>query len=124
MYSAVFVDKVDMLRCLGDWLKFLSAHDALILLRNCYALPKLMYVLRTAPCFESSTMESYRTCSKNSPTLNFVRRRSFVQVDSNYDEFPISLNPVIRLQCSSGEKFCLIVLSCFMNMKDMCENLQ
>ena len=60
--SAVLADKVEALRCLGDRLKFLSAHDALILLRNCFALPKLMYVLHTAPCFQSSTLESYDDC--------------------------------------------------------------
>ena len=60
--SAVLADKVEALRRLGDRLKFLSAHDALILLRNCFALPKLMYVLRSAPCFQSSTLESYDDC--------------------------------------------------------------
>jgi len=57
--SAVLADKLEALRRLGDWLSFLSAHDALILLLNCFALPKLMHVLRTAPCFLSSILESY-----------------------------------------------------------------
>ena len=57
--SAMLADKVESLRRLGDHLQLLSAHDALILLRNCFALPKLLYVLRTAPCFRSTTLETY-----------------------------------------------------------------
>ena len=60
--SAVLADKVESLRRLGDRLQLLSTHDALILLRNCFALPKLLYVLRTAPCFRSSTLETYDDC--------------------------------------------------------------
>ena len=54
--STVLSEKVEALRRLGERLKLLSAHDALILLRNCFALPKLQYTLRTAPCFRSSTL--------------------------------------------------------------------
>ena len=60
--SAMLADKVESLRRLGDRLQLLSAHDALILLRNCFALPKLLYVLRTAPCFRSTTLETYDDC--------------------------------------------------------------
>ena len=51
-------------RRLGDCLQLLSAHDALILLRNCFALPRLLYsyVLHTAPCFRSATLETYDNC--------------------------------------------------------------
>ena len=58
LISVVLADKVERL---GDCLQLLSAH-ALILLRNCFALPKLLYVLRTAPCFRSSTLETYDDC--------------------------------------------------------------
>ena len=37
---------------MGDRLKEVDAHDALFLLKNCFAIPKLMYVLRTAPTFK------------------------------------------------------------------------
>jgi hypothetical protein len=43
--------KPDTLRTLTDRLKLLHEHDALYLLKNCMAIPKLMYFLRTAPCF-------------------------------------------------------------------------
>ena len=39
----------------------------------------------------------YRTHSKNLSTFKFVSRKSFVQMDANCDEFPVSLIPVIRL---------------------------
>ena len=63
--SAVLADKVEALRSLGERLKFLSAHDALVLLRNWFALPKLLYVLRTAPCFRSATLQTYDDCLRN-----------------------------------------------------------
>lgn len=37
----------------------MTAHDALVLLCNCSALPKLMHILRTAPCFHSSALQIY-----------------------------------------------------------------
>ena len=43
--------KLDTLKTLTDHLKLLHEHDALYLLKNCMAIPKLMYFLRTAPCF-------------------------------------------------------------------------
>ena len=40
--------KLDTLRTLTDRLKLLHEHDALYLLKNCMAIPKFMYFLRTA----------------------------------------------------------------------------
>ena len=36
-----------------------DAHDALFLLRKCFAIPKLTYVLRTSACFQSPHLKSY-----------------------------------------------------------------
>ena len=50
--SAVLSSKVEALRRLGERLKLLSAHDALLLLRNCFALPHTLQVswnLRDCP---------------------------------------------------------------------------
>ena len=41
------------MKCLQDRLKILTTHDAFFLLRNCFAIPKLLYILRTSPCFDS-----------------------------------------------------------------------
>ena len=46
--------KTDSLRILGDRLGNLQAHDAFCLLRNAFSLPKLMYILRSSPCFTLS----------------------------------------------------------------------
>ena len=43
--------KLDSLKTLTDRLKLLNEHDALYLLKNCMAIPKLLYFLRTALCF-------------------------------------------------------------------------
>ena len=43
--------KLDSLKTLTERLKQLHEHDALYLLKNCMAIPKLLYFLRTAPCF-------------------------------------------------------------------------
>ena len=60
--SAAIGEKVEALRRLGERLKLLSTHDALVLLRNCFALPKLLYTLRTSPCFRSTTLPTYDDC--------------------------------------------------------------
>jgi len=49
--SDVLRSKTNMLKKMGDRLKKLSAHDAILLLKRSFALPKLLYNLRTSPCF-------------------------------------------------------------------------
>ena len=39
---------------MAERLKSLSAHDALFLLRQCFAIPKVMYFLRTSTAFRNS----------------------------------------------------------------------
>ena len=51
--SAALSEKVEDMRRLGEQLKLLSAHDTLFLQRSCFTLSKLLYVLRTAPCFKT-----------------------------------------------------------------------
>ena len=48
-----FEEKIDMLEQMGSRLHALSSHDALLLLRHSFAIPKVLYILRTAPCFLS-----------------------------------------------------------------------
>jgi hypothetical protein len=47
-------DRLASLELAVPRLKKLSSHEALFLLRNSLAMPKLQYLLRTAPCFLSS----------------------------------------------------------------------
>ncbi len=44
---------------MGSRFQHISAHDALTLLRHSFSIPKLRYLLRTAPCFLSSLLEDY-----------------------------------------------------------------
>ena len=51
--------KIDEFQRLANRLKQLSAHDAFFLLKNCFSLPKLQYILRCAPCYRSQLLQRY-----------------------------------------------------------------
>ena len=57
--SATITAKTAMLKCLGERLKYLQSHDAYLLLRHSLAIPKLLYCLRTSPCFISPCLQLY-----------------------------------------------------------------
>ena len=44
-------EHIEKFRHLTKQLEQLSAHDAFFLLKNCLAMPKLLFTLRTSPCF-------------------------------------------------------------------------
>ena len=44
---------------MGERLGLLCSHDALILLQHCFSLPKVLYTLRTAPCFLACHLQSF-----------------------------------------------------------------
>ena len=48
-----------MLKRMGERLRCLIAQDALLLLKHSFALPKLLYNLRTVPCFLSPVLQEY-----------------------------------------------------------------
>ena len=55
-----FQPKIDALSRLTIRLNSLRAHDALYLLRNCIAIPKLLYLLRTSPTWKrNEDLESF-----------------------------------------------------------------
>ena len=57
--SSVIDEKVRLLRIMGERLTSF-AHDAILLLHHSFAIPKLLYTLRTSPCFLSpSSVKSY-----------------------------------------------------------------
>uniref|UniRef100_A0A1X7TVW8 Reverse transcriptase domain-containing protein n=1 Tax=Amphimedon queenslandica TaxID=400682 RepID=A0A1X7TVW8_AMPQE len=57
--SAALRAKVASLSVMGERLRSFSAHDSILLLRYSFAIPKLLYLLQTAPCFLSSTIREY-----------------------------------------------------------------
>ena len=61
----VIRDKTESLRTMGDRLSYLHAQDALLLLRHSFAIPKLLYTLRTAPCFLSHELSIYDNILKS-----------------------------------------------------------
>jgi len=57
--DTVLTTKLQELRRLSSRLSLLNAHDALFMLKNCFAIPKLTYTLRSAPCYESRLLLEY-----------------------------------------------------------------
>ena len=57
--SRAIAEKIDALKRVGEKFEVLSAHDALFLFRNSFAIPKLQYLLCTAPCFKSEMLMEY-----------------------------------------------------------------
>ena len=84
-------EKVEALERLGERLKRLTAHDALLLLRNCFALPKLMYILRTVPCFRLPALQSYDDCLREK--LSHVTNNNLERGDSVWEQatLPVGL---------------------------------
>ena len=70
VYSTECVDdiiqnKVEVLQLMGSRLGLLTSHDALLLLRHSFAIPKVLYILRTSPCFLSDRLESFDDVLRN-----------------------------------------------------------
>ena len=57
--STLIEGKILVLKRMGERLKHLPSHDALLLLRHSLAIPKLLYSLRSAPCFLSPCLKTY-----------------------------------------------------------------
>jgi hypothetical protein len=50
---------------LAERLSSLNAHDALFLLKNCLSTPKLLYIMRISPCYNSSVLTKYDNIIRN-----------------------------------------------------------
>ena len=57
--DGAIMEKVAALKRIGEKFVALTAHDAFLLLRHSFALPKLQYLLRTAPCYKSEKLAEY-----------------------------------------------------------------
>ena len=55
----VLQGKIDDLERAIQRLALLQAHDAFCLLKNSIAMPKLLYVLRTSPCFDNILLDIF-----------------------------------------------------------------
>ena len=63
--NQVLSTKKASLERLGERLRLLHSHDGLCLLKNALALPKVLYVLRTAPCFDSPILPELDSLQKS-----------------------------------------------------------
>ena len=57
--SKAIDEKVCFLVVMGNRLQHLEAHDAILRLWHSFAIPNLLYTLRTSPCFFASNLELY-----------------------------------------------------------------
>ena len=57
--DAAITSRVEALKFMGHRLTNFWKHDALILLRHSFAIPRILYILRTTPCFSSPCLESF-----------------------------------------------------------------
>ena len=57
--DTVLSNELDVLHLTANRLKLLNAHDALFLLKNCFSIPKLLYLLRCAACYNSPLESEY-----------------------------------------------------------------
>lgn len=55
----ILASKLQDLRRFSTRLQLLNAHDALFLLKNCFAIPKLTYTLRSSPCYSHQLLLEY-----------------------------------------------------------------
>ena len=63
--TKVLSSKKQALELMGERLKLLHSHDALCLLKNALALPKILYILHTAPCFGSPILANLDRVQKS-----------------------------------------------------------
>jgi hypothetical protein len=59
LINSILTLKLEKLKLMGERLQHLSCQDALLILRHSLAIPKVLYILRTAPCFLSDQLEAF-----------------------------------------------------------------
>jgi len=57
--DAVLAAKLEDLQRFSGRLQLLTAHDALFLLKNCFVILKLTYMLHSAPCYTRQVLSEY-----------------------------------------------------------------
>ena len=62
--SEAILEKTMKLQIMGNRLQYLHAHDAFLLLRHSITIPRLLYTLRTSPCFLSPELSEYDSLLK------------------------------------------------------------
>ena len=86
-------EKIKVLCLMGNRFKHMSAHDSLILLRHSFTIPRLHYLLCSAPCFLSGELE------RHNATL-----RDILSMVTNT---PLGVNDPAWIKASLRVKLCL-----------------
>ena len=63
--SQAIINKRSDLKIMSTRLSYMPAHDSLFLLKNALAIPKLMYILRSSPCFDNDELINYDNDLRN-----------------------------------------------------------
>ena len=82
--GGVLKPKLESLKLMASRLEEIDKHDALFLLRQCFAIPKMTYFFRTSPCFmEPEILKSYDEVIKSALTeilnLQFIEEKTWSQ---------------------------------------------
>merc|ERR1712020_54115 len=87
--NTILNPKLENLKLMASRLNEIDNHEALFLLRHCFAMPKLTYFLRTSPCFlEQDTLEKFDKIIKD--TLVNILNISLPDMAYNQATLPIS----------------------------------
>ena len=86
--DTVLTNKLTDFQRLASRLTTLGAHDALFLLKNCFGMPKLLYTLRSAPCYQSSILTQYDTVIRQ--TLQLILNLDLTESVWNQATLPVS----------------------------------
>lgn len=76
LFYIIFEYENNDLKIMTEKLTEVGGHDVLFILKFCFALPKLMYFLRSAPCFLSNILNLYGEMS-----VSYLLPERFIQDD-------------------------------------------
>ena len=112
----VLEKKISELSTMESKLSWISSHHALFLLKNCFALPKLLYVLQTSPCFGHPLLQSF-------DDLQFELLRKLLNINlvdhaRQQASLPVSLGGLGVISATA------IASSAFISSKLSCANLE
>ena len=101
---AVFC-KCKALRIMGDRLPHFKRHDSLLLLRHSFSIPKILYLLRTSPCFRSTKLvefdEILRSITSDVLNVNLSDEMTWLQASLPVFSGSIGVRSAVQLAPST-----------------------
>ena len=98
--NQVWGTKIGQLEILGNRLEQLQSHDAICLLQHALAIPKVLYVLQTAPIFKSSTLAQFddvlRSLLPSATFDSLTRCGSRLHYQSTWGVWVLGVLPCLR----------------------------